>query len=266
MVSNSKKKGQVTIFIILAILLVAVALSIFYFIPKIKTATGFDEKNPNLFLQSCMEDPLQETVRIIGLQGGSMEPENPVPYARDEENLETEILCYTPNYDEECTPLIPSPLDHVLVEIKKEMEPYAEDCFAQLVEEYESKGFKVNMDEGEFFVNFLSDRLVLIFSHELIAEKTDSLKFNSFRVVTESKFFNLLGHARNIMVTERYLGQVDLTLDYRAQDSDLNPSVEVYNGEGPLMDTRIYKLKSKSTGEEFNFGIRSMILSISGAY
>lgn len=266
MVVNVQKRGQVTIFVILAILLIVVALSVFYFLPKIKTTTSFDDENPNLFLQSCLEDPLQETIRTIGLQGGSMEPENPIPYYHDGENLETEIFCYTQEYNAECITLIPSPLEHFKSELEREIKPYADDCFNQLVEKYESNGYTVHLKEGDLSALFLSRGLSIIFSHEISAEKRDTFKFDSFRVSIESKMFNLLGHARNILYTEKYSGQVDLILDYEAQDFDLDADFEPYRGDGVLSDSIIYKLRSKSTGEELNFGIRSMVLSPTGGF
>jgi flagellar basal body-associated protein FliL len=49
------KSGQVTIFIIIAIIIVAAGLLIYSFYPQIKTSFGTQQQNPPSFIQSCIE-------------------------------------------------------------------------------------------------------------------------------------------------------------------------------------------------------------------
>ena len=80
------KKGQVTIFIIIAVLIVAFAILIYIIYPDITTDTGFDSKNPSAFIQSCLEEEIENNVERLSLQGGSLAPEHYIMY--NDERLE----------------------------------------------------------------------------------------------------------------------------------------------------------------------------------
>ena len=51
-----RKRGQVTIFVIIAIVIIAAVILTYVFYPKIKAPTELSVKNPSAFIQSCLED------------------------------------------------------------------------------------------------------------------------------------------------------------------------------------------------------------------
>jgi hypothetical protein len=71
-----EKRGQITIFIIIGIMIVALGILIFLFFPQIKTGLGISTNNPQLFIQNCMEEKVESVVEILSLNGGSANPEN----------------------------------------------------------------------------------------------------------------------------------------------------------------------------------------------
>ena len=93
----SNKRGQVTIFIIIALLLILIVLFVFLILPRISTSGGFDTENPKAFIQSCVEDDLEDIIEVISKQGGSYEE----PLLYDYYELEkVQYLCYTEKYGE----------------------------------------------------------------------------------------------------------------------------------------------------------------------
>ena len=56
------QKAQLTIFIIIAILIVAAVLFIFLFWPKIRGVT-LEETNPYQFIEECMEDSIEKKLK-----------------------------------------------------------------------------------------------------------------------------------------------------------------------------------------------------------
>src|SRR3989339_337623 len=67
-----KKRGQVTIFLIIGIVLLAVVV-IFFFLNKQDILNPNQiEVNQKEFLQTCMEERITETVNLIAIQGGSI--------------------------------------------------------------------------------------------------------------------------------------------------------------------------------------------------
>src|SRR3989338_5247015 len=93
-ISFSNKSGQVTVFIIVAILIVALAAMIYFFMPGTSVGTEFNEKNPNRFIQTCIEDEIERAVELVSLQGGSINPEHFFLY----QSNKIEYLCYTTEY------------------------------------------------------------------------------------------------------------------------------------------------------------------------
>src|SRR3989338_1392512 len=96
-------RGQLTIFIIVAILVVAIVALLFAF-PKLRTAVGFEKpESPENFIQTCLEDTIKENVELISSQGGSLEPSPSVEYLDEK----IQYLCYTPQKYQACVVQIP---------------------------------------------------------------------------------------------------------------------------------------------------------------
>jgi len=73
-------RGQLTIFIIVAIVVVAI-VALLFAIPKLRTSVGFEKPlSPENFIQTCLEDTIKENVELISLQGGSLEPSPSILY------------------------------------------------------------------------------------------------------------------------------------------------------------------------------------------
>ncbi len=92
------KRGQVTIFIIIGIIIVAAAFLIYFFYPQIKSTIGIQEKNPLSFIQSCIEDDIKDAAAQVSLRGGSIAPENYIMY----DDNKVEYLCYTEEFYANC--------------------------------------------------------------------------------------------------------------------------------------------------------------------
>jgi hypothetical protein len=256
MVINSKKKGQVTIFIILAILLIIIALAIFYFIPKLKTSGELDVKNPNTYFQSCMESSLEDTLTTIGLQGGSMEPE----FYKSYEGEKVEYLCYTENKNEACDILRPFLEDYIVSEIKKELTPVAQECYNELITIYQAKGYSVTKSStnGELIIELLPGKVKLSFLKDLTLTKTDTQKYSSFSVVSNNNLYELVSIASNIITWKSLVGNIDPT-SYEALYHDLK--IEK-NNPRYTDGTEIYILTDKKYETKFQFAVRSWVLSV----
>ena len=98
-VKRSDKRGQLTIFIIIAVLLVGLVLAGFFLYPKLKSSLSATPINPQSFIQTCLESDIKNTVDKLSLQGGSI---NPVAYTLYQDN-KVEYLCYTNQMYLPCT-------------------------------------------------------------------------------------------------------------------------------------------------------------------
>ena len=75
------KRGQVTVFIIVAILIIAIIVLFFIFRSKIlpEGSTEIQEQKMQAYIENCISIGLVDGARLVGLQGGYLEaPENAV--------------------------------------------------------------------------------------------------------------------------------------------------------------------------------------------
>ena len=89
------KKGQVTIFIILGLILVVSFIIIFLLInpPEIKVV---DEDNPQAFIESCTRGAVEEAIDLLSKRGGDISPKGYISFKGEE----ITYLCYYNNFYE----------------------------------------------------------------------------------------------------------------------------------------------------------------------
>ncbi len=120
-----EKKGQVTIFIIIAIIIVAAGVLVYSFYPQIKSSLGGGIKNPQAFIQECIEDELEETVELVSLQGGDFNPK----FFSTFDGIKIKNLCYTAQYCALCSVQEPQLKPYIEREIKENIKDTADACF-----------------------------------------------------------------------------------------------------------------------------------------
>src|SRR3989338_4569303 len=100
MFEKGDKRGQITIFIIVGILVVSgVVLFFLYNSNLLPEIGGRQETNVNAFLNVCLEEKTKEAVEELSLRGGDLNPELHVEFKFMEEGVYRNIsyLCYTEN-------------------------------------------------------------------------------------------------------------------------------------------------------------------------
>ncbi len=253
-----EKKGQVTIFIIIAIVIVAGGVLVYLFFPQIKSALGREIKNPQAFIQECIEEEIGDAVEIISLHGGSVEPE----FFSTFDNVEIRNLCYTAQYCDYEPPLCsmqePQLNAHIKSEIKDYIRETSDVCFASLKENYDNKGYSASLEEGETVVDILPERIVVTFNKELTLVKEGTEKYEEFAVVLNNNLYELTAIADSILGFEVSVGSVDVTI-YMELYSHLRVEQRLLGD-----DTKIYIITDRDSGDKFQFASRSLVLSPAG--
>ncbi len=244
------KRGQVTIFIIVGIIVVVAAVLIYTFYPKIKTTLGIEESNPQSYIQSCVEDKLKETIELVSLQGGSVNPENYLLYL----NNKLDYLCYTGEYYIPCIVQEPMLKQNIELEILKEIKPTVDDCFDSLEKSYVGKGYDVKIKEGEKNVELLPKKIVTTFNKEVTFTKgTDVQEYDEFVISVENNLYELIAIANNIIEWESIFGDVDVT-NYMAYYPNLKVEKILRGSEG-----EIYIITDRTNGDKFQFAVRGIV-------
>ena len=244
------KRGQVTIFIILGIVVVAIIgfvlvltqtdIPIQRFIP-VQTASLSDH------IEGCIEDTGNEVLNLIGKQGGSVNPGLSQPYLGD--NLA--YLCYT-NEFLACSNKQPFLAQHVENEIKNYMNSKLNDCIDLNL--FRDKGYTVQASSFTTNVVVGKYNTVVTLDYPITIRKGD---------ITESKqrfsnTFNiplgrLIDVANDIVAVESAGGDFN-NLAYMLKNQN-NIKIE----KQTTLGSKIFILNYKNNPYLFQFATRSWV-------
>ncbi|MBU2503771.1 MAG: hypothetical protein KJ879_01835 [Nanoarchaeota archaeon] len=249
----SDKRGQVTIFIIIAIVIVMAVIGYFFILPRAGTtesSAAFNEENPQAFMQTCLEAPLAETIQKVSLQGGSVNPTNYVLY----QDNPIAYLCYTSEDYSTCVVQQPLLKQHIESEIETNLAIDVSDCFNSLTESYQKAKYEVSLTSGETNVELLPNRIILSMGHILTATKGSAKRFDGFNIAADNNLYELVGISNSIVEWESNYGDSETTL-YTSTYSKF--MVEKNLGQD---ESKIYVLTDINTGDIFQFASRSIPL------
>ncbi len=247
MIRGVNKRAQVTIFIIIGIIIVALGFLIYSFYPQIKSTLGGEEKNPISYIQTCLEDEIKDTAETLSLQGGTLTPENYVMF----EDSKVQYLCYTNEFYRTCVVQEPMLKQHIEAEIRDKIGGDVEACFASLKSSYERKGYDVDLKSGSRRIELLPRRIVGTFNYSMTLTKGDTQRYDSFVVILNNNLYELVAIANSIIEWETLYGDAEVTA-YMTYYHDLKVEKNLReSGE------KIYVLTDRNVGSKFQFAIRS---------
>ena len=240
------KKGQVTIFVILALVLVGIVVVIFAF-PEVNVFS--DSVNPGQYLKSCIEPEINVIKEILSEQGGYSNPSHYTFF----NDMKLQYLCYTSDNYLPCVVQQPLLVKHVEQEMKSYIEPRAKQCLQDLKNQYERKGYRVSSGASEIKVSVIPEKIIVDFNAPLTIIKEDTQTFQKFAVAVDSHWYDLLLTAVSIVQYESTLGdsETGLYISYY-------PNLKIDKTRSDDGST-IYKLSDVTTGDIFSFATKSLV-------
>ena len=241
------KKAQVTIFIIVAIVLV-VALSIFFLARQSKPAlnTG-QEFNPETVIGECVRDAVRKNVDIMMPQGGVFMPTDYALF----KDTKVAYICKNVNYYERCINQYPRYITFLTSEVKQRIEPEIEGCLNTLEAELKNKNYEVSLGAHSLDVQLEPGSINVNIPIDLTIQKNNVLqKFMIFNFALKNPLYDLGLVVNEITLQEAqrcYFEYVGYSLLY----PDINVRVTTLSDS-----TKIYTLEHVKTGKEMNIAIR----------
>lgn len=239
------KRGQISIFVIVAIVVVGIIVLIFAF-PNINVFVS--DVNPTSFLRDCIKPEIDENLQVLSKQGGYLNPANYVMY----QGNRIQYLCYTSENYVPCKVQQPLLVKHVENELKNKIKPIAQQCVQELKSRYESQGYNIRATQGDVTVTIAPGSIIVDFLSPMTISKESTQTFDRFAVAINSEMYDLLATATNIIQFESTLGDSETTL-YLNYYPNLRIDKTKRNGD------TIYKLSNVITGDEFTFASRSLV-------
>jgi hypothetical protein len=249
------KKAQLTIFIIIAILIVAVVLFIFLFWPKLKS-TFVEPENPYAYMETCIEDHLEEVISIVMSQGGIYEVSEGAYFFYRGDYIR--FLCHTSSYYELCYRQVAFLKDSIENEIEENIKNEVEQCFDRMKEYYEREGYAVSVEEnGEFEFKILPNEMSINLGRNLVLTKGEDVKdYRNFALERPSKFYEIIEVSNNILLWEEEVGEsVPEAYMYNYPYIDIERRLK---DNEDYDDVKIYTLTHTETQEQFKFASRSL--------
>lgn len=252
---GKNKRGQVTIFVILAIIIVIFGVIIYLFYPTISQTGVTTQENPQTYIQQGVENVFLEDIDLVSIRGGSMDPEVYIDYDGDK----VEYLCYTnQNYKhtqtQNCAVQRVFLIEHIENELKEAIRPRLESYFNSLVLDYREEGYEVNLEKKNFSVQLLPNRVIITSQNKLELTKDGATTtYNSFSVVVNNNLYELASLAEAIANWEREYPDTPLEI------SLLYPN---FHFEKKKLDdgTKIFTIEDTRTKDKFRFAIRGVNL------
>jgi hypothetical protein len=241
-------KGQLTIFIIIAILIVAIVLFIFLFWPDLRSTTT-ESENPYTYIRECIEDSIEETVEVLGTQGGVME--NSAYFIYDREKVE--YLCYTNLNYQPCVVQQPLLISSFENELLTNVQGQIDDCFDSLESNYRAKGWEVELNRDETEVDLSYKKIIFGFNARLFINKGgDSQEYTNFDLEIPSNIHDILSLASSIIQWERDYGEAPTSLFMDLYDYKIEKFADI---DG----THVYIIIDKEHNDKFQFASRSLV-------
>jgi hypothetical protein len=248
MIKRVNKKAQVTIFIIVALVIVVLGVLIYVFYPQIKSTFGGSFKNPQAFMQECLTDDVKNSVDILSLQGGSLNPEHYILY----DNSKIEYLCYTNEDYKTCIVQQPMLDAHIEKELKEGLTQNIDACFESMKTSYEKQGYTVVLQKKDFSFDIQLKQIVLETNSSLRLTKDSTQNYDSFRIGFNNNLYELISIANNIIEWETKVGDAETTL-YMDAYHDLKVEKKKQTD-----GTKVYILTNRDSGNKFQFASRSV--------
>jgi len=256
------KRGQVTIFMIIAVIIISVVGLFFILRGGIIPGVGESfERDSNAFLQVCIEDKLREGIELISLQGGYIENSFNVYFKFDDESKPQKIsyLCYTSGNSVPCINQNPLLIRHLDGELKKYISEEMKTCFEKgLKKNLERQGYEVVPRYKDFDVDLNEHGIGVNLDAEIILTKEEeTMKQENFNLVFQSKFYDLG------IVAQRIIGEeVKEDCVFDPISFGIYPDMEIKWTESKTIekDYRIYRIKHLKTQEGFRFAVRGCVI------
>jgi len=243
------KRGQIAIFVIVALVIVGVILVIFAY-PRLSSIITPSEFSPEQYLRDCIQPDVTSAVTLLAKQGGEQNPEGYINY----DSTKVKYLCYISGYYQPCLVMQPLLVTHFENEISKILTPKANACAKSLITEYESRGYTVSTSGLTSNISLGLGKVIIEFNAPMTITSADTTRtFSKFDASVDSKIYDLLSIATSIIDYESTYGDSETTT-YLSYYPDLRiDKIKLEDG------VKIYKLTNVVTNDMFQFATRSLV-------
>ena len=241
-----KRKGQVSIFILVGIVVVAGIFILFYLLggPRLVSPV---QGTPDDFVKQCVRDSVEEVVEKIYVNGGEVEPSFSVKYLGEDYNY----LCHTGDNYVKCYNIHPHLEQEIEQEIEEATRDSVQDCFGLLREDLDSRGFFVDEGPMIYSIDLLPGSIDINLERDISVTKGGSAQsYNNFNLRINDPLYELVKISKTIVTSESRFCAFErngFMIFYPEYD------IKMTNYD----NNKIYSVKERVSEKEFKFAVRT---------
>jgi hypothetical protein len=245
------KRGQITIFVILALAIVFVLILILILKPNFNAITN--PKTPLDSIKQCTLEGLKNSTELIMSQGGIANPDNYFLY----NGTKIEYLCFASEYYQKCVMQKPLIKESVENEIERDLTPKVIDCINTQKSSLERRGYSVSYNRiPNVTVNLVPGNILVNIESDLRITKDKTESYKSIKIEKSSKLYELTMITSSILNWEARYGETEI-MNYMMYYPQLRVEKDKQSD-----GTTVYILTDKTSGDQFVFAVRSVIVPI----
>ena len=242
-----KNKGQVTIFVIIGIIIVAAIVMLFFVDTNKISSRGQDFDNPESYVDNCIKERAQIVIKEMLAGGGFLNANDTMMY----QGKEITYLCKNINNFEPCINQRAVYLGQVEKELEKNIKDDVEQCFASMKQEFVRKNYEFNSGAITIDAKLKPAIVEIVTSSDVSISKNGYSKtFSKFETFVPSVIYDLGFIANEIVAQEAqwcYFSNDGFMTLYPNYDIRVN-----------LLDetTKIYTIMDKNTKDKLMMATR----------
>jgi len=241
------KRAQVTLFVIIAIVIVAGVLLLFALKPELNPLAK--EPEPSGYIETCMRDSASQALDLLSTQGGTLKPTGYALY----NNEKVSYLCYTSNYYSKCVNQQPMLKYSVESEITDHIKPKIQQCISNLKQQYQKKGYTVETGVMQLKTTLQPKKVVVDLSMPLTLKKDEVKRYESFQSIVLHPIYDHIMLSQDIVNSETHYGDYD-QLSYMLYNQQT--SIDKKSAG----ENTVYILKDRNSDKRFLFAVRSYVM------
>jgi hypothetical protein len=246
------KRGQVTIFIIIAILIVAVIISFAYFSGWFKFEKSTTE-NPKEYVENCMLSSVKESEDIL-LKSNMYPDFNSSNYILFEQE-KIPYLCTASEFYKPCIPQDPAIVMRVEQIMENKVARDVENCLKKVYSDLEEENYQVTKQTGETTIDITLDYININLNETMyIVKGENAYTISGFEFNYGTKFYETLKLIQTIVNFESTICEFN-KLNWMQSNNEVIISTTRASDQ-----TKIYSLRDRMTEREVKFAIKTCVL------
>ncbi|MEM4605592.1 MAG: hypothetical protein QW103_00955, partial [Candidatus Pacearchaeota archaeon] len=245
-----KKKGQLTIFIIIGVIFVFLIFFLFYylrpeFIEPVTSILGLKKKN----FEDCLDQSISKKIQELSLKAGFVNPQFKHSYKGENYTF----LCYTKEYLKNCVVQEPFLKDRFEDSLKEILKGDLETCYSRSIKELERRGLDIESGEIVFNVSIEPKEIIIrISAPTKIYSEDISSSFKDLKYSYKTNLYQVLMIVTSLIQFETYYGDSE-----QMQHMFYYPNIKILKTRLDD-DIKVYSVIEKNEGIKFNFAVRSL--------